>query len=130
MFWKTCIIAKVLNWQGSKVLSVHTSLQFQFTEQLFSHLSLFAFCRLVEVVNDHSTSHGGSQVYSPHEVLHALYSCSWKADKDQQVKNPPSCTLVFHFPSLCLHTPSLLISLSFIFVQSHTYETVNDNHNT
>ena len=38
---------------------------------------------VVLVVNDLSSSH---QVYSPHEVLYALYNCQWRASQDQQVK--------------------------------------------
>ncbi|XP_038061334.1 ubiquitin carboxyl-terminal hydrolase 30-like isoform X2 [Patiria miniata] len=44
----------------------------------------YKLSKTLEVVNDHSANHSGSQVYSPHEVLHALYGCSWRADRDQQ----------------------------------------------
>ncbi|XP_022085688.1 ubiquitin carboxyl-terminal hydrolase 30-like isoform X2 [Acanthaster planci] len=44
----------------------------------------YKLSKTLEVVNDHSAHHDGSQVYSPHEVLHALYNCSWRADRDQQ----------------------------------------------
>ncbi|XP_071789626.1 uncharacterized protein [Asterias amurensis] len=44
----------------------------------------YKLSKTIEVVNDYSSSHSGAQVYSPHEVLHALYGCSWKSDRDQQ----------------------------------------------
>ncbi|XP_072035215.1 ubiquitin carboxyl-terminal hydrolase 30-like [Amphiura filiformis] len=41
----------------------------------------YKLSKTLEVVNDLSSSH---QVYSPHEVLYALYNCQWRASQDQQ----------------------------------------------